>query len=205
MSADRLAEVGKLAEAERSKIVKLLKLDESAPLVKGGLTLIRFAIKRANTASSSSTSKNARCRQGIVGHAHAKGPDLYAAFVRGGEQRRKVPVLVAEQIAAGMLLSLNNVPPWFAAGGGRTIAARVEPKSSLVKKWDGEVQNLSVPENADSLLSAEVVDTEAATRSYAFGAQPDAKAAAISIARLGTLAGARFRRGVDRSVSARRE
>ena len=39
VSQDRLAEVGKVAESERSKIVKLLKLDEDAPLVKGGLTL----------------------------------------------------------------------------------------------------------------------------------------------------------------------
>ena len=52
-------------------------------------------------------------------------------------------------------------------GRTRTIAARVEPKNSLVKKWDAEIQNLPAAEDADAFLAATVFDPEMAARSYA--------------------------------------
>ena len=120
-----------------------------------------------------------------------------------GVSDEKLTALVAEQISAGMLLSLSDVPSWFAAGAGRTIAARVEPKSPLVKKWETEVQNLPATANADVLVSVAIVDSETSAQLF-LRAQPDAEASAIPSPRHGSLTRAGFRRGVDRGVSARR-
>ncbi len=166
VSQDRLAEVGKVAETERSKIAKLLKLDEDGPLVKGGLTL--FVLQQTSEYGEFVRYVEEReAPAGVLGHAHTKGTDLYAAL-SAGVSDEKLPALVAEQISAGMLLALSDVPAWFAAGAGRTIAARVEPKSPLVKKWEAEVQKLPATENADTLLSAAAKDPETVARSYAF-------------------------------------
>ena len=91
--------------------------------------------------------------------------DLYACLVVGNDDAS--PVLMAEQVAGGFFLSLSNVPPWFASGAARTIAARVEPKSPLVKKWDAEMQSLSSAENAEQLISPEVFDRESMMHRYA--------------------------------------
>jgi hypothetical protein len=163
-SDKRLAQVAKVAEAQRAKITKLLKLSADAPLVKGSLVL--FVV-----ASSDDYGEFVRAVEqrepsaGVQGHAQSHGADLYSCFILGDGDDS--PALVAEQIAAGFLLSLSNVPPWFAAGAGRSIAARVEPKSPLVKKWDLEMQNLTTAESAEQLVSAERSDREMLARRYA--------------------------------------
>ena len=165
VSQDRLAEVGKVAETERSKIAKLLKLDEDGPLVKGGLTLFVLQQTSRSTASSSVTSKNAKAR-GVLGHAHTKGTDLYAAL-SAGVSDEKLPALVAEQISAGMLLALSDVPAWFAAGAGRTIAVR-RAQESAREEMGGRGAEAAGNQNADTLLSAAAKDPETVARSYAF-------------------------------------
>ncbi len=60
------------------------------------------------------------------------------------------------------------MPPWFAAGAARAIAARVEPRSPLVKQWEAEVQSLPATDAPDAFVSATVFDPELAARSYAF-------------------------------------
>jgi hypothetical protein len=167
VSPERLAEVARLVEVERAKIVKLLKLDGGAPLVKGGLVL--FALKRSSDYSQFVRLVEGReATRGAIGHGHAKGWELYASLVASSDSDDILPALVAEQAACGLLLSFNNVPPWFATGAARAIAARVEPKNPLVKKWDVEAENLPAAGDADSLLSATDFNSETAARSYAF-------------------------------------
>ena len=168
VSTARLTEIGKLAEAERAKIVKLLKLPPDAPLVKGSLVL--FVLKRSFDYSEFVRMVEEReLPRGLSGHARRKGADAYACLVVGTDRDAALTALVAEQVAAGFLASLSDVPAWFAAGGGRAIAARVEPKNPLVKQWDAELlPNTSTTPTSDAFLSASVLDTSATTNSYSF-------------------------------------
>ncbi|HEY1601006.1 MAG TPA: c-type cytochrome domain-containing protein [Pirellulales bacterium] len=167
VSAERLAEVAKLAETERAKIVRLLKLDGAAPLVKGSLIL--FVLQKSSDYDEFVRIVEQReAPRGTVGHAQSTGSDMYACFVASSGKDEILPALAAEQVAGGFLLSFGSVPAWFAAGAARTIAARVEPKNPLVKKWEAEVQNLPPAEAADSFLSATAFDPETTARCYAF-------------------------------------
>jgi mono/diheme cytochrome c family protein len=167
VSPARLNEISELAEAERIKIVKLLKLDPEAPLVKG--TLAVFVLKRQFDYSEFVRMVEGReAPRGAAGHANVKGSDLYACVTASTDNDAILPALVAEQIASGFLLSFNNLPPWFAAGAARAIAARVEPRNPLVKQWDAEVQNLPATDAPDAFMSATVFDAELSARSYAF-------------------------------------
>ena len=75
---------------------------------------------------------------------------------------------MAEQIAGAYLQSLANVPAWFATGGARAIAARIEPKNALVKQWDAQLQEAASAGSADAFLSASVFDATTAANSYGF-------------------------------------
>ena len=157
VSDGRLAQVARLAEAERAKITKLLRLAADAPLVKGGLVLFVFA-SLDEYGEFLSAAEQREPPAGIYGHARSHGADLYACLVVGDDEIS--PALVVEQVAGSFLMSLSNVPPWFATGAGRAIAAHVEPKSALVKKWDAEMQSPSSAQSAEQLISAEIFDRE---------------------------------------------
>ena len=159
----RLTAVSELAQVERAKIMKLLKLDPEAPLVKGSLAL--FVLKRQFDYSEFVRMVEGReARRGAGGHANTKGSDLYACLTANGENDDILPALVAEQIAGGFLLSFDKMPPWFAAGTAREIAARVEPRSPLVKQWEAEVQSLPATDAPDAFVSATVFDPELAAQ-----------------------------------------
>ena len=138
VSTARLAEVGELAEAERAKMVKLLKLDPGAPLVKGSLVV--FVLKRSFDYSEFVRMVEQReTPRGVTGHTRVKGSDLYACLAAPSDADATLPALVAEQVAGGFLQGLGDVPPWFAVGGARAIAARLEPKNTLAKAVGGRV------------------------------------------------------------------
>ncbi|HVU89035.1 MAG TPA: c-type cytochrome domain-containing protein [Pirellulales bacterium] len=166
VSADRRTQVAKLAETELTKIGKLLKLASDAPLVKGALVLFAFGSAQDYDDFVRAVEER-EPSEGVNGHARAQGADLYACLVVKGESGETLPALVAEQVADGFLLTLSNVPPWFAAGAARTIATRVEPKSPLVKKWNTEIQALSPVANAEQLLSDSTLDRESIAHRYA--------------------------------------
>ncbi|HVU90540.1 MAG TPA: c-type cytochrome domain-containing protein [Pirellulales bacterium] len=167
VSPARLAEISQLAEAERAKIVKLLKLDPAVPLVKGSLVV--FVLKRQFDYSEFIRMVEGReAPRNAAGHASVKGSDLYACLTASVDNDDILPALVAEQIAGGFLLNFADMPPWFAAGAARAIAARVEPRSPLVKRWDAELQNLPATDSPDSFVAATVFDAELAARSYGF-------------------------------------
>jgi hypothetical protein len=166
VSAARAAEIADLAEAERAKIAKFLKLDADAPLVKGSLVL--FVFKRSFDYSEFVRMIDGReAPRGAMGHWRLQGSDAYACLAVPTDGDANLAARVAEQIAGAYLQSLNNVPAWFAAGAARAIAARVEPKNPLVKQWDAQLQH-STSGMADAFLSASVFDNETAAASYAF-------------------------------------
>ena len=201
VSQDRLAEVGKVAETERSKIAKLLKLDEDGPLVKGGLTL--FVLQHTSEYGEFVRYVEEReCAVGVLGHAHTKGTDLYAVLLAGVSDE-KLPALVAEQISAGMSTGLERCAGVVRGRRGtHDRRGGVEPKSPLVKKWEAEVQKLPATENADTLLSAAAKDPETVARSYAFVRSLTRKLPQFQRCH-GARSRAGIRRSVERGVSAR--
>jgi hypothetical protein len=167
LSPVRLNEISELAEAERAKIAKLLKLDPAAPLVKGSLAV--FVLKRQFDYSEFVRMVEGReAPRSAAGHANVKGSDLYACLTANSDNDDMLPALLAEQIAGGFLLSFADMPPWFAAGAARAIAARVEPRNPLVKRWDAELQSLPATDSPDAFVAATVFDAELAARSYGF-------------------------------------
>lgn len=167
VSTARLNEVGQLAEAERTKMIKLLRLDAGAPLVKGSLVV--YVLKRSFDYSEFVRMVEEReTPRGITGHVRAKGSDLYACLAAPSDADATLPALVAEQVAGGFLQGLGDVPAWFVVGGGRAIAARLEPKNPLTKQWEAELRELPVLAGADVFMSAAVFDPQTAARSFAF-------------------------------------
>jgi len=167
LSEARLDQLATIAEAERDKIAKLLKLPADQPLFKGNLVL--FVFKRTFDYSEFVQMVEKReSPRGMVGHWQAKGLDAYACVTVSNESDANLPALIAEQIAGAYLQSVST-PGWFSAGGARAIAARVEPRNPVVKQWDEEsAQAAAASAINDGLFKIKVFDEEATARSYAF-------------------------------------
>ena len=120
-----------MAEAERDKIARLLKLPADQPLFKGNLVL--FVFKRSFDYSEFVQMVEKReAPRGIVGHWQAKGLDAYACVTASNDSDADLPALLAEQIAGAYLQSVS-APAWFSAGArgrSRRKSNREAPSSN---------------------------------------------------------------------------
>ena len=202
VSPARLTAVSELAEAERAKIVKLLKLDPAAPLVKGSLAL--FVLKRQFDYSEFVRMVEGReAPRGAAGHANTKGSDLYACLTANGENEEMLPALVAEQIAGGFLLSFENMPPWFAAGRAEPLP----PASSRAPVGQAMGSRSAKPAGDRCTRRVRIghgVRSRVGRTQLCICPQPDAEASHVSVVRGGAGRRARFRAGRDRCLSLER-
>ncbi len=165
VSEDRLTELGELAEAEWTKIIKWLKLRPEAPVTKGKLVLFFFKRPFDYTEFVRMVEKRELPR-GTPAHWHFKGLDAYACIQATSDSDANLPALLAEQ-AAGAYFEAFKAPSWFSVGTGRAVAARVEPKCAIVKQWD---ETLSVPPTTadENLLNSKLIEGETSDRCYSF-------------------------------------
>ncbi|HEY2840099.1 MAG TPA: c-type cytochrome domain-containing protein [Pirellulales bacterium] len=167
LSEARLDQLADVAEAEREKIARFLKLPADQPMFKGNLVI--FIFKRAFDYSEFVQMVEKReAPRGMVGHWQAKGLDAYACVTALADSDADLPALMAEQIAGAYLQSVA-APGWFSAGGARALASKIEPKSAIVKQWDAEsVTAAGASKMTDALFKTKTFDEEATARSYAF-------------------------------------
>jgi hypothetical protein len=92
--------------------------------------------------------------KGLTGNAGVSGDVAYGAVIvpvrPDGDSDDDLAALVAEQIAAAAFTG-RGAPAWFAQGAGRTVAAKVAPKSAVAKAWKTETAEalgrLAAPED----------------------------------------------------------
>ena len=138
MKAAAAATAAAIAEVRR------LLVADDRPLVKGGAAVFVFARQVDYSTFWQEILADERPR-GLTANAGITGDVAYGAFVLpssepGGKEDGFVAdleALSAEQVTAAALLT-RAAPAWFAAGAGRMVAAKVAPKSPLVKAWRRE-------------------------------------------------------------------
>jgi mono/diheme cytochrome c family protein len=163
----RMKEITQIVESEQAKVSGLLKIPNTAPMFKGKLTLFVLD-KRFEYTEFGRMVEKRELTPDMSGHSHYNVVDAYGAVLAPKEGDHSFPLLVAEQFAGAYVASLGkNVPRWFAVGSGRAIAAKIEPRSPLVKQWDeGVSMAMGSTKNPASFLNAKELDGSGSALAY---------------------------------------
>lgn len=163
----RLNDVVDTVEAEAKKVLSQFK-SNGKPLLKGKVTLFVFN-KRLDYSEFTRMVEKRETSSDLIGHLFFNVIDCYACIMAPKEGDQTFPALVAEQLAAAHVVSLGKkTPMWFAAGSGRVIATRVEPRSPILKQWNEAVPGaLASAAKPDQILTAK--ELNASGESIAYG------------------------------------
>jgi cytochrome c553 len=155
----RLGDVADVAERVVAAAGRELPLE--GPLLKGGVVL--FVVGKGYDFSTlwQSLLGDERPR-GVVSHSGVTGEVAYGAlFVPPDRDAKDLEPLVAEAAVAAAFAG-RGVPSWFAAGAGRTVAARIATGSDLVKEWRAAAAAAATVVPPADLLGGRVADPLAA-------------------------------------------
>ncbi len=132
LSEARMDALGDVAEKVTGDVRDELVAD--GPLLKGGVVL--YAVNQAFDYSAIwQNVVGAERPRGIVNHAGVVGDVVYGAMLAPTtESEDDLAATIAESVAAAACAG-RNVPAWFSRGAGRSVAARIAPKSSIVQQW----------------------------------------------------------------------
>jgi mono/diheme cytochrome c family protein len=165
----RLSEVVSTIEAETKKVMGLFKLN-GKPLLKGKVTLFVFD-KRLDYSEFTRMVEKRETSNDLLGHLFFNVVDCYACLMAPKDPSdMNFTATVAEQLAAAHVESLGKkTPMWFAAGTGRMIATRVEPRSPLLKQWNEGIQPaLASAGKPDQILTAKELSAGGEAIAYGF-------------------------------------
>lgn len=148
----RLDEAAGTVEAAAAGARKQL-IDGDGPLLKGGVACLLFA-KAYDYSNFRQAILGEERPKGLTGNAGVSGDVAYGAVIlptrTDGDSDADLAALAAEQIAAAAFMG-RGAPAWFAQGAGRTVAAKVAPKATVVKAWKTEAADslarLAAPED----------------------------------------------------------
>lgn len=100
---------------------KLLRLKQTGPLLKGGITV--FVLKnRYDYSEFGRMTENRELPKEWLGHWHADPVDAYCVLAADGEMDSEQTAAVALQVICGAYLgSFADVPTWFAEGVARSL------------------------------------------------------------------------------------
>ena len=131
-----LADIDKEAEAQVSKLEKMLKIPTGEPLIKGRLTIYVFA-RHFDYGEIGQMLENHDIPAESRGHWQYDIVDAYAAIVPPSKKDDySLDALLAEQITAVYVANQGTIPHWFADGSGKAVAAKINPKDSRVRQWE---------------------------------------------------------------------
>ena len=165
---DFLAQIGKQAETQQSKVAKLLHGPASGPLVKGRVTLFVFN-KRYDYSEHGKMVEKREIPSNWQGHWKYNVVDAYACLVVPMNDPSSAGGLVAEQLAGTYIDALGKVPQWFAQGSAWAVGAAAEPKDPRSRQWEESVPAiLSRCAKSDDFLTGALPPADTAVLNYSF-------------------------------------
>ncbi|HEV3022075.1 MAG TPA: hypothetical protein VGX76_06395, partial [Pirellulales bacterium] len=166
VSPRALGEVARTAEEQVARIRKLFKVPADEPLIKGRLTLYVFE-KRFDYGEVGTMLEHREIPAAWRGHWHYHPVDTYACVLLPSDG--KIAGLIAEQIVGAYVASLGNVPPWFAEGTARAVAARFDPKDPRVRAWDDQtVRAWQATDKPEGFLTGSLQQDDGDALSFGF-------------------------------------
>ena len=166
VSPEVLADVGRLADEQATRLRKAFKLAADEPLVKGRLTLYVFD-KRYDYGEVGTMLESREIPSAWRGHWRFTGADAYGCVLLSGERAQSG--VVAQVMAGAYVASLGKIPRWFADGSGRALAARLDAKDARVKLWDDQVPRiLGSTEKPEGFLTASLPAEDNDILSYSY-------------------------------------
>lgn len=130
----RFNEAAQVAEKQVPRLKRLLRVPRGGPWVKGAITLYLFQTAY-DYGEMGRMVEQRGLPPGRRGHSRYSIIDAYAAFHVRDMETASWEARLIEQLAAIYAASLGNAPAWFRSGVGRSAAARLEPRSDLVRGW----------------------------------------------------------------------
>lgn len=164
----QMEEASKMAGAVHDKVAQAFRLPTTQPLLKGKLSIFVFD-KRFEYSEHARMVEKRDPPKDIAAHWRFDVVDGYGCVPAPRDGDTAFAGNVAEQFAGAYLESLGKggVPRWFSVGAARMIAARVEPKSVMVKTWEDAVAPaMSSASKIDQILQARDLDGAGSALSY---------------------------------------
>jgi mono/diheme cytochrome c family protein len=166
VSLEVLADVGRVAEEQGTKLRKAFKSAANEPLIKGRLTLYVFD-KRFDYGEVGTMLEAREIPAAWRGHWRFTGADAYGCVLLSGE--RVQPGVVVQVMAGAYVASLGKIPRWFAEGTARALAARLDSKDPRVKLWDDQIARiLGATDKPEGFLTASLPAEDNDILSYSF-------------------------------------
>jgi mono/diheme cytochrome c family protein len=140
-----LADLVETAEQQAAAVAKQFHAPADKPLVKGRITLFALST-RYDYSEFGRMVEQRTLPKDSFGHWKYNVVDAYGAIVVPGDAHDySLAGILAQQIASVYVGSLSGAPPaWFIDGSGRTIAFRIDGKSSRVRQWNERLHQLAV-------------------------------------------------------------
>ncbi|HWA99000.1 MAG TPA: c-type cytochrome domain-containing protein [Pirellulales bacterium] len=161
----RLNELADMIDAERVKIGTALKVPPGKPLVKGKISIFVFE-KRFELSEFARMVDRRELPSDTSAFFRFDVIDAFGGLMAPKENDHTFPLLVSEILCGCYVDSMGrNIPAWFSNGAARVYAAKVEPRSALVKHWDEQV-GPAMAGAKWNFIEDKSVDGQAAALSY---------------------------------------
>lgn len=167
ISAARMEEIAKIAQAERSKVVSALRIPPGKPMYKGKLTIFVFD-KRYEYDEFGRMVEKRTLPSDVAVHFKYDVIDCYAGLVAPKEADPNFPALLSEAFAGAYVDTLGrNVPRWFTVGTGMAVAAKAHPRAPVVTQWEKAIA-AAVARGSSSFLDAKELDGSDSVMAFGF-------------------------------------
>ena len=168
---DELARVRDVAEAQQSRVVKMLKGPTTGPFLKGRVTLFVFK-RRYDYSEHGRMVERREIPPDWYGHWRFNVVDAYACVVPPDDKEYSLTALVAEQLAGTYLDSLSKdgkLPEWFSQGSAWAVASNIDGKDPRIQLWDDRIPAaLAGSSKPDDFLTGALPPGDTAVLNYSF-------------------------------------
>ncbi len=165
VSANELEQAGQWAETAVKDLGRMLGRSPKDTIWKGKLTIHIFAERHQYTELAMVVESREVPRE-IQGHYFNMIETSYVAMPKPAEDSpATLKGLVIEQVAAAYLNALGETPRWFAAGVGRYLAARSDPKAEVYREYRQQVRE-AITDGGDPLAPVVEDSTEGAVLGF---------------------------------------
>ncbi len=168
IDAERMRQLGQLAQQQIDAIAELMRRPSDQPLFKGGATLYLLR-RRYDYSELGRMVEKRELSPDWTGHWTYDVIDAYACLLTKRGDEAPLDARLAELFAGLYVESCGIVPTWFSEGSSRAIAARIAARSDDAIGWIRDLKELQPTiENPEGLLSNSLPDAEAKLLRFGF-------------------------------------
>lgn len=168
VDAERLQQLGELAQQQLNAIAALVRTPAGDPLIKGRATLFVFS-RRYDYSELGRMVEKRELSPDWTGHWTYDVIDAYACLLLPRDEEAPLDARLAELLGGLYVESRGVVPAWFSEGSSRAIAARVAARSDEVLDWIAELKDLHATiDNPEALLGNSLPEAESKLLRFGF-------------------------------------